>query len=328
MAINKVVLVTGGAGYIGSHACKALFAKSYTPVVIDNLVYGHKEAVKWGPLEVGDISDRQFLDGIIKKYTPIAVMHFAAFAYVGESVENPQKYYKNNVSGTINLLDLCLENNIKHFIFSSTCATYGVPSELPINEEQLQQPVNPYGASKLMIERVLKDYSLAYGLNHVSLRYFNAAGADIEAQIGENHQPETHLIPLILDVAIGKRDSISIFGNDYDTSDGTCVRDYIHVSDLASAHVKALDYLLSGGKSIQANLGTGIGFSVQQVIDCAEQITGKKITRIIKARRVGDPPELVAASMLSRCILSWEPLTSTLPEIISSAWEWHKKIKN
>lgn len=250
----KHILVTGGAGYIGSHACKALALAGYTPVAYDNLVYGHESAVKWGPFEKGDISDRKRLDQVIEKHRPAAVMHFAAYAYVGESVDDPGKYYRNNVVGTLTLLEAMRDHSIDQFVFSSTCATYGVPQQMPIAEDHTQQPINPYGASKLMVEQMLRDFGVAHGLRAISLRYFNAAGADPDAEIGEDHDPETHLIPLVLDAAAGRRESIAVFGDDYATPDGTCIRDYIHVTDLASAHVLALQALESGAESNAYNL--------------------------------------------------------------------------
>ncbi len=229
------ILVTGGAGYIGSHTCKTLARAGYKPITYDNLVYGHRRAVKWGPLEVGDLADRQRLGAVIEKYNPKAIIHFAAYAYVGESLENPGKYYRNNIGGTLNILEAMRDHGIVNIVFSSTCATYGIPESLPIPEDHPQSPINPYGASKLMVERILKDFAYAHGIRYVSLRYFNAAGADPDAEIGEVHEPETHLIPLVLDVALGKRDNIKIFGTDYKTPDGTCIRDYVHVIDLAEA---------------------------------------------------------------------------------------------
>ena len=246
---NPIVLVTGGAGYIGSHTCKALHKQGYTPIAYDNLVYGHPWAVRWGPLEEGDIADRQRLDAVISKYQPVAVMHFAAYAYVGESVTDPGKYYRNNVAGSLTLLEAIRDHHVDKFIFSSTCATYGVPNDIPIKEDQPQNPINPYGASKLMIERILQDFDHAHGIKSVCLRYFNAAGADPDGELGEAHDPETHLIPLVLDAISGRRENIKIFGDDYDTPDGTCIRDYIHVSDLADAHVLALQALERGAKS-------------------------------------------------------------------------------
>lgn len=267
------ILVTGGAGHIGSHACKAIATAGYTPVSFDNLVYGHPWAVRWGPLEIGNIADRTRLDEVIEKYQPAAVMHFAAHAYVGESVQDPGKYYCNNVAGTLTLLEAMRDHGIDKLIFSSTCATYGVPNDVPIREDHSQQPINPYGASKLMIERMLQDFEVAHGLRSISLRYFNAAGADPGGEIGEAHDPETHLIPLVLDAAAGKRPAITVFSDDYDTPDGTCIRDYIHVSDLADAHVLALKALEAGAKTTACNLGNGQGFSVRQVIDSAARVS-------------------------------------------------------
>ena len=272
---SQCVLVTGGAGYIGAHACKALSNAGYTPVTYDNLVYGHRAAVKWGPLEEGDISDRRRLELVFHQYKPIAVMHFAAYAYVGESVENPAKYYRNNTAGTLSLLESMKKCSIDKFIFSSTCATYGMPNQIPIVENHPQNPINPYGRSKLMIEWILRDFSAAYDLKYVALRYFNAAGADPQGEVGEKHNPETHLIPLVLDVAAGKSKDIKIFGNDYPTADGTCIRDYIHVTDLARAHVLALERLLDGAASDFYNLGQGQGFSVKEVVEQVSKVTGK-----------------------------------------------------
>ncbi|MGD8263581.1 MAG: UDP-glucose 4-epimerase GalE, partial [Desulfobacterales bacterium] len=276
--MRNPILVTGGAGYIGAHACKALSKTGYTPITYDNLVYGHRSAVKWGPLEEGDISDRQRLESVIDKYKPMAVMHFAAYAYVGESVDNPSKYYHNNVAGSLTLLETMRQCGIDKIIFSSTCATYGMPEQIPITEDHPQNPINPYGRSKLMIEWMLDDFAHAYGLKYVSLRYFNAAGANPDAEIGENHDPETHLIPLVLDVALGRRNHLEIFGTDYDTTDGTCIRDYIHVTDLADAHLLALKYLLDGGQRNVFNLGNGNGFSVREVVAAALKITGCDIS--------------------------------------------------
>ena len=323
---HKNVLVTGGAGYIGAHACKALAAAEFMPIVYDNLVYGHSQSVQWGPLEEGDINDCRQLESVIKKYKPIAVMHFAAYAYVGESVENPAKYYQNNVTGTLRLLETMKNCGIRHIIFSSTCATYGMPEQIPIGEEHPQNPINPYGRSKLMIEWILRDFAVAYDLKFVSLRYFNAAGADPDAEIGENHSPETHLIPLILDVAAGKRQELKIFGSDYETPDGTCIRDYIHVSDLADAHLLALDYLLGGGTSEVFNLGNGNGFSVREVVEAATKITRGDIPFVRSERRPGDPPVLIGSSDKIKKILGWNPVYNSLENIIETAWRYHKKI--
>jgi UDP-arabinose 4-epimerase len=319
------ILVTGGAGYIGSHACKALFKAGYSPIAYDNLSYGHKWAVKWGPLERGDILDRARLDEVIRRYNPSAIMHFAAYAYVGESVAEPGKYYKNNVLGSLILLEAARDHKISSFVFSSSCATYGIPHNFPINEKHAQNPINPYGATKLMVERMLADFGVAHDLQSVSLRYFNAAGADPDGDIGESHDPETHLIPLVLDAAAGTKPMITIFGSDYDTPDGTCIRDYVHVTDLADAHVLALQALEQGMSTTAFNLGNGQGFSVQQLIDVAGRITGKKIPVEKGSRRVGDPARLVGdASKAAECIC-WNPKFPDLDQIISTAWNWHQR---
>jgi UDP-glucose-4-epimerase GalE len=325
---QKPILVTGGAGYIGAHACKALNRVGYLPVAYDNLVYGHRSAVKWGPLEEGDISDRVRLEAVIEKYKPIAVMHFAAYAYVGESVEDPSKYYHNNVAGTLTLLEAMRSCRVDKIILSSTCATYGMPERIPIPEDHPQNPINPYGRSKLMIEWILKDFSAAYGLKYVSLRYFNAAGADPDAEIGEDHEPETHLIPLVLDVALGNRDHIEIYGTDYDTADGTCIRDYIHVTDLAETHLLALEYLLDGGQNNVFNLGNGNGFSVREVIATASRITGFDIHCVESDRRPGDPPVLIGSSDKIQKELRWRPAFQSLESIVETAWRWHKTISS
>jgi UDP-glucose 4-epimerase len=322
---QKSILVTGGAGYIGAHACKALAGAGYMPVAYDNLVYGHSQSVKWGPLEEGDIGDRRRLETVLQKYKPLAVMHFAAYAYVGESVENPAKYYRNNVAGTLTLLESMRNCGINKMIFSSTCATYGMPEQIPIGEDHPQCPINPYGRGKLMIEWILQDFATAYDLKFVSLRYFNAAGADPEAEIGEDHDPETHLIPLVLDAALGRREHLKIFGTDYDTSDGTCIRDYIHVSDLADAHLLALEYLRDGGQSNVFNLGNGNGFSVREVIAAARELTGCDIPCVESERRPGDPPVLIGSSDKIRKTLSWNPVFNELEAIIETAWRWQNK---
>jgi len=323
---QTAVLVTGGAGYIGAHACKALARDGYLPVAYDNLVYGHPAAVKWGPLEAGDINDRRRLESVMQRYKPAAVMHFAAYAYVGESVTNPAKYYHNNAVGSLSLLEAMRNCNMDKVIFSSTCATYGLPEQTPIAESHPQSPINPYGRSKLMIEWILQDFAAAYGIEFVSLRYFNAAGADPDAEIGEDHHPETHLIPLVLDAALGRIDQITVFGTDYDTPDGTCIRDYIHVSDLADAHLLALEYLLSRRGSIMFNLGNGHGFSVRQVIETAAEVTGCDIPFRDSDRRPGDPPILIGDSQKIRQVLGWEPVLHQLNTIIETAWQWHRKI--
>ena len=325
MPDGKTILVTGGAGYIGAHACKALAAAGYSPVTYDSLVYGHKRAVKWGPFEKGDILDSERLAEVMQRHKPSAVMHFAAFAYVGESVTDPAKYYRNNVVGTLSLLDTARMHGVSRIVFSSTCATYGIPDTVPISEDTPQKPINPYGASKLMIERVLSDYGDAYGISSVALRYFNAAGADADGEIGESHDPETHLIPRVLDAASGVRPHITILGDDYPTPDGTCIRDYVHVTDLAEAHVRALDNLGEGNLRRAYNLGTGSGFSVAQVIAAAERVTGRKIPVVIGARRPGDPAQLLAdASLLAR-ELDWKARHSSLDHILETAWRWHQR---
>jgi UDP-arabinose 4-epimerase len=322
---EKAVLVTGGAGYIGSHACKALSQAGYLPVAYDNLVYGHEWAVRWGPLEQGDILDRTRLGEVIKRYNPKAVMHFAAFAYVGESVADPGKYYRNNVLGSLTLLEAMRDHDVRHLVFSSTCATYGIPDSLPILENAPQNPINPYGASKLFVERMLKDFEAAHGISSIALRYFNAAGADPDNEIGESHDPETHLIPLVLDAASGRRSDVTIFGTDYPTPDGTCIRDYIHASDLADAHVKALQALERGSPSSSYNLGNGRGFSVFEVVNAVERVTGLKVPAPIGERRPGDPARLISDALKARRELGWEPRITELDRIISTAWAWHQR---
>jgi UDP-glucose 4-epimerase len=325
---KPTILVTGGAGYIGSHAVLALQQAGYGVVVLDNLVYGHREIVERSlkaELIVGSTDDRPLLDQIFASHDIAAVMHFAAYAYVGESVTDPAKYYRNNVVGTLTLLEAMLAASIKNFVFSSTCATYGVPKTTPIPEEHPQAPINPYGASKLMVERILTDFSAAYDLKSVYFRYFNAAGADPDGLTGEDHDPETHLIPLILLTALGKREAISVFGTDYPTPDGTCIRDYIHVTDLAVAHVLGLEYLLKGGSTEVFNLGNGSGFSVRQVIESAEQVTGRSIKVMEGDRRPGDPPALVGSSDRARQVLGWQPQYPDIAEILTHAWKWHQQ---
>ncbi len=318
------VLVTGGAGYVGSHACKALARAGYVPITYDNLVTGNRWAVRWGALEEGDILDPARLGAVMQAHRPVAVMHFAAFALVGESMAEPARYYRNNVVGALNVLDAARDAGVSSFVFSSTCATYGIPETVPIPEDAPQKPVNPYGASKLMIERALADYDMAYGLRYASLRYFNAAGADPECELGEARVVETHLIPLMLDAILGVRPPLKIFGSDYPTPDGTAVRDYIHVCDLANAHVAALGRLLDGSRSLSLNLGTGRGYSVREVIACAERVTGRKVPVEMAPRRPGDPPALVADPGRSLDILGVAPSYSlSLDRIIETAWAWH-----
>ena len=325
---NPTILVTGGAGYIGSHNVLALKKAGYQILILDNLVYGHRDLVEdvlKVPLIVGDIKNRELLDSIFAEHSIVAVIHFAAFAYVGESVTNPAEYYANNFIGTFTLLEAMRAASVDKIVFSSTCATYGNPQNIPITEDASQKPINPYGRSKLMVEMLLKDYAQAYGLKSVVFRYFNAAGASPEGFLGEDHDPETHLIPLVLLTALGKRESISIFGTDYDTPDGTCIRDYIHVNDLAQAHILGLQYLLDGGESQIFNLGNGNGFSVRQIIDAAKTVTQKPIKVVECDRREGDPPVLVGSGSKARQILGWEPAYTKIEDIIESSWNWHQK---
>lgn len=327
-SVKPTILVTGGAGYIGSHAVLALKRAGYGVVVLDNLVYGHRDLVEQVlqvDLVVGDINDRPLLDELFAKYDIAAVMHFSAYAYVGESVTTPDKYYRNNVVATLTLLEAMQAASIHKFVFSSTCATYGVPKTVPIPEDHPQSPINPYGATKLMVERILADFDVAYGLKSVCFRYFNAAGADPTGLLGEDHDPETHLIPLVLQTALGKRQSVSIFGTDYDTPDGTCIRDYIHVTDLADAHILGVEYLLQDGDSTIFNLGNGNGFSVREVIDAAKQVTGREIKVVESDRRPGDPPALVGSGEKARKVLGWNPQYPEIDKIISHAWDWHQK---
>lgn len=321
------ILVTGGAGYIGSVAVEDLREKGEQTVVIDNLVYGHRNAVDSSiPFYEGEIGDKDLIRKILSEHEIEACMHFSAYAYVGESVEQPRKYYENNFVQTLNLLDVLIENDVKKFIFSSTCATYGEPQYVPIDENHPQNPVNPYGMTKFMVERVLQDYDAAYGLKFVSLRYFNACGAS--GNCGEDHDPETHLIPLVLFAAQGKRESISIFGDDYPTKDGTAIRDYIHISDLSQAHLLALEHLRKGGDSEFINLGNGTGFSVKEVVEAARKVTGKEIKAEIAPRRAGDPSRLVADAKKAREILGWKPQFPEIEKIIESAWAWHEANPN
>jgi UDP-glucose-4-epimerase GalE len=318
------VLVTGGAGYIGSHTCKALAAGGFFPVTIDSLVYGHEWAVKWGPLIKGDINDRDLLDHVFATYRPVAVLHFAAFAYVGESVISPDKYYRNNVAGTITLLDAMRAHGCRNLVFSSTCATYGIPHTIPIPEDHEQRPINPYGWSKLMIEQIMRDYERAYGIRHASLRYFNAAGADPEGEIGEDHDHETHLIPLVIQAAFGQRSCVEIYGTDYPTPDGTAIRDYIHVTDLAAVHVLSLQHLLDGKESAFLNVGTGLGYSVREVIKAVELASLLKVPVRESPRRAGDPPALVAEPVKAISTFGWQPRFTNINAIIESAVRWHR----
>jgi UDP-arabinose 4-epimerase len=320
----QAVIVTGGAGYIGSHACKALARAGFLPVTFDNLVYGHEWAVKWGPLAKGDLADITAVSEVFAVYRPIAVLHFAAFAYVGESVIAPGKYYRNNVGGTLNLLDVMLRHKCRNIVFSSTCATYGVPQTIPICEKQIQRPINPYGWSKLMVEQILSDYERAHGIRYCALRYFNAAGADPDGMIGEDHSPETHLIPLLIDAALGRRPRVEIFGTDYPTSDGTAVRDYIHVGDLAEAHERALAHLLEDRPSACLNVGTGRGHSVREVIRAVQSVTDRRVPVMNSPRRAGDPPTLIADPRRATEVLGWQPRTVDLETIVATAVRWHE----
>jgi UDP-glucose-4-epimerase GalE len=320
------ILVTGGAGYIGSHACKALVARGYEPVTYDNLSRGNRWAVKWGPLEEGDIADGARLRIILERYEPVAVMHLAAFAYVGESVEQPLLYYDNNVGGSTALFRAITETRTIPVVFSSTCATYGVPHQIPIPEEHPQRPINAYGFSKLVVERILADVALAHGLRSVTLRYFNAAGADPDGDIGEAHNPEPHLIPRVL-AAARDRTAVTVYGDDYETEDGTCIRDYIHVSDIADAHIRALEYLLSGGSSCALNLANMQGYSVMDVIRVAQRVSGRTIRVETAPRRPGDPPVLIGSADRAKALLKWIPKRSALESQIADAWKWmgHKQ---
>jgi UDP-glucose 4-epimerase len=318
-------LITGGAGYVGSHALRELLDSGVKCVVLDNLSRGHRELVGDTELVVGNIGDRTLVRRIFSDFDIDSVMHFAAFAYVGESVQAPALYYENNVAATLALLQTMVEARIKHFVFSSTCATYGVPTTVPIPEDHPLNPVNPYGASKLMVERILADFDAAYGLKSVALRYFNAAGADPHGRTGEWHEPETHLIPIALQVARGGRTHVDVYGTDYPTPDGTCVRDYVHVTDLAQAHFLALRHLQSGAASTAINLGNGDGLSVYEVLDTVEKVTGRKVARAFAPRRPGDPPALVGSSTRARQVLGWAPRWSALEAIIETAWKWETR---
>ena len=322
MTDRAAVLVTGGAGYIGSHVCKALSARGYLPVAYDNLIYGHDWAVKWGPLEVGDITDGAALSNAIARHRPVAVVHLAAFAYVGESVEDPEKYYRNNLLGMLTLLSAVRAANIRKFVFSSSCVVYGETDNDTISEDHSCDPVNPYGNTKYSGERMMRDFMRAYGGGSVALRYFNAAGADPAGEIGEDHEPEPHLIPRVLDAALGKGGRLNVFGDDYETPDGTCVRDYIHVTDLADGHVKALDMLDGAGGQHVFNLGAGRGVSVLEMINAARRVTGADIPYDVGARRPGDPARLIADTTLARGKLKWQPELSDIDTILETAWLW------
>ena len=317
------VLVTGGAGYIGSHACKALARAGYAPVTLDNLVYGHRSAVRWGTFVRGDLADGALVRRVLREHRITAVMHFAAFAYVGESMCEPGKYFANNFGNSVTLLEAMRAEGVNRIVFSSTCATYGIPRTLPIDEHHPQQPVNPYGESKLFVERMLERFAAAHGLSYAALRYFNAAGADVDGDLGEDHDPETHLIPLIIEAALGQRPHVAVFGTDYPTRDGTAIRDYVHVTDLAHAHLLALQRLEDGADSMRLNLGTGQGHSVREVIRMVESVGGRSVPTRDAPRRPGDPPELVAAGGRAGELLGWAPRHSDLNEIVETAWRWH-----
>jgi UDP-arabinose 4-epimerase len=319
------VLVTGGAGYIGSHTCKALARAGHLPVTLDNLVHGHRSAVRWGPLVEGDARDRAQVERAMREHRIDAVVHFAAYAYVGESMRDPGKYFGNNVGGTLAVLDAMRACDVRRIVFSSTCATYGVPRSLPIREDHPQDPINPYGESKRVAERALHWYGAAHGLRSVALRYFNAAGADLDGEIGEDHDPETHLIPLAIGAALGTQPPLQVCGSDYPTPDGTAVRDYVHVCDLADAHARALDYLIQGGDSMALNLGTGHGHSVRDVVVAVERVARRTVPRRDVARRPGDPASLIADAGRARDLLGWAPRCSDLDTIVDTAWRWHAR---
>jgi UDP-glucose 4-epimerase len=318
------VLVTGGAGYIGSHACKALRAAGHTPVTFDNFSTGWRDAVKFGPAEEGDLLDRARLDEVFATHRPDAVMHFAAFSQVGEAMAKPGLYWRNNVMGSLNLVEAAVAAGCMDFVFSSTCATYGEHDNVVLDEETPQQPLNAYGASKRAIEEILRDFEAAHGLRHVIFRYFNVAGADPDGEVGEHHRPETHLIPVMLEAVDGTRPGLTIHGTDYDTPDGTCIRDYVHVCDLVDAHVLGLDWLRAGKPSRVFNLGTGTGFSVRQVIDASRAVTNREVPHTEGPRRAGDATKLVSGSTRAESELGWHPTRSTMPQMITDAWLWHR----
>lgn len=322
---GKTVLVTGGAGYIGSHICKALSRQGFSPVVYDNLTTGNKEAVKWGPLEQGDIRDRERLAVVFRTHDPVAIIHCAALIQVGESVAEPAKYYDNNVFGSFCLLETARSHGVRHMVFSSTAAVYGVPQTTPITEDHPKNPINPYGHTKLAMENMIRDYAHAYGLGYAILRYFNAAGADPEGELGTAYPTYTHLIPLITQAASGVTPSIRMFGSDYPTPDGTAIRDYIHIADLAEAHVRALAHLLAGKGNLTLNLGTSRGHSVQETIDTARAVSRRPVPAETHPRRAGDPPALVADATQARRVLDWEPHRSDLATILETAWRWQLK---
>lgn len=324
---GRTVLVTGGAGYIGSHVCKALAAAGYRPVTYDNLSEGHHWAVRWGPLERGHLAHTARLENVIRRHRPMAVIHLAGVIAAGESMTDPAKYYEINVAGTLSLLSVMRQYGLERLVFSSSAAVYGEPATTPITEDHPLNPINPYGAGKLACERMIRDFSAAYGLRAAALRYFNAAGADPDGEIGEAHRVETHLIPLVLETALGARRPVSVFGADYPTRDGTCVRDYIHVADLAEAHISAMEHLHERPGAHVFNLGTGTGASVQEIIAVARRVTGRPIDVQIQARRPGDPATLVADAALARRILGWTPRHTALETVIATAWQWQNREK-
>jgi UDP-arabinose 4-epimerase len=321
--MTETILVTGGAGYVGSHACKALARAGFQPVTFDDLSRGHEAAVRWGPLEQGSLLDGVRLRAVLEHWRPAAVMHFAALAYVGESVTDPGTYWRVNLGGSLSLVEAMRDTGVGAIVFSSTCATFGLPERLPIAADAPQRPINPYGATKLAVERVLADFETAHGLRSVALRYFNAAGADPEGEIGEDHDPETHLIPLAIAAALGTGPALTVNGDDWPTPDGTCVRDYIHVGDLANAHVLALRHLLAGGGSARVNLGTGRGTSIREILSAIERVTGRPVPHSIGARRPGDPPELVADPSAAAALLGWQPVLSD--RIVETAVAWAQR---
>src|SRR5262245_2802307 len=326
-ANGATVLVTGGAGYIGSHVCKSLARAGFAPLAFDDLSMGHREAVRWGALVEGDLREADSIARAMREHRPAAVVHLAASAYVGESIADPGKYWRNNVVATVNLLDAMRDAGVARLVFSSSCATYGAPREVPIRETAEQRPTNPYGRTKLAAERVIIDYASAHGLSAALLRYFNVCGADPDGEIGENHDPETHLIPRALMAAAGEIDALDLFGDDYPTPDGTCVRDYVHVSDLADAHVAALGRLPAGGGTLACNVGIGRGFSVREVLAAVERVTGRKVAVRVAARRGGDadPPVLVADAAASRALIGFQPRFADLDAMIETAWRWHRR---
>ncbi len=319
------VLVTGGAGYIGSHTCKTLARQGHTVTVYDNLCTGHRELVRWGAFEYGDIRDTRRLRAVLRRHRPDGVIHFASFIAVGESVQDPGKYYDNNVLGSLRLMEAMRDEDVRRLVVSGTAAVYGLPESVPVGEESAAAPINPYGRTKLVMEWMLADFAAAHGLDWISLRYFNAAGADPDGQTGEWHDPETHLIPNALRAVDGRIPALRLFGDDYDTPDGTCVRDYVHVSDLAEAHVLALKHLMAGKPSLAMNLGTGSGSSVREILEAARHVTGRDVPHVVEGRRPGDPARLVADASLARRTLNWTPRHTDIRDIVATAWAWEQR---